>query len=132
MREHFVILGCPKSKKNLHQIFFNKASGKRFISTSAEGRKWQQDCELQIRMQWKSKRTYEGAVSAEMKFYMPTNRRCDLSNLLESIQDALTKTGVIKDDSQIHSLDGSRKFVDPSNPRVEVTLTPFQEVFDVQ
>jgi hypothetical protein len=35
--------------------------------------------------------------------------------------------GVLVDDFQIASHDGSRRYLDRQNPRVEITLTPFRE-----
>lgn len=57
-------------------------------------------------------------------FYMPTNRRVDLTNLEEAIDDALVKYGVLEDDNSkiIVSHDGSRVLHDPEHPRTEVTI----------
>ena len=60
---------------------------------------------------------------------MPDNRRCDLSNLHQAIDDILVKGGVLKDDSRkyIAGHDGSRVRTDKGNPRVEITISEMEE-----
>lgn len=57
-------------------------------------------------------------------FYMSSNRRVDISALYEGIQDVLVEAGVIEDDyfKIIVGHDGSRVYVDPTNPRLEFAL----------
>ena len=64
-------------------------------------------------------------VNVKATFYMPTRRRVDLTNLLESIDDVLVKGRVIEDDNSniLFSHDGSRVFYDKENPRTEVEIT---------
>lgn len=51
-------------------------------------------------------------VNIAAKFYMPTKRRVDLTNLNEALHDILVKYGVLADDNAkiIVSTDGSRVF----------------------
>ena len=72
---------------------------------------------------------YEGEtigcpVNIECKFYMGTHRKCDLTNLLEAIDDILVKAGVIEDDNYniIVGHDFSRVYYDKENPRTEVII----------
>jgi Holliday junction resolvase RusA-like endonuclease len=51
----------------------------------------------------------------------------DLDNYLAGLGDLLQKHRYIANDKLIKSWDGSRLYVDTTNPRVEVTLTPFTE-----
>ena len=64
-------------------------------------------------------------VNIKCTFYMPTNRLCDLTNHLESIDDVMVKAGLLKDDNYkvVASHDGSRVLVDKDNPRTEVEIT---------
>lgn len=64
-------------------------------------------------------------VNIKCVFYMPTNRPCDLTNHLESIDDVMVKAGLLKDDNYkiLASHDGSRVLVDKNNPRTEVEIT---------
>ena len=57
-------------------------------------------------------------------FYMPDERRVDLTNLEESLDDILVKYQLLQDDNSkiIVSHDGSRVLVDKKNPRTEVTI----------
>lgn len=58
-------------------------------------------------------------------FYMPTKRKCDLTNLLEAVDDIMVKAGLLADDNFtiIESHDGSRVLYDKENPRTEVIIT---------
>jgi len=55
---------------------------------------------------------------------MPTHRKCDLTNMLECIDDVMVKAGLLDDDNFniIASHDGSRVLYDKSNPRTEVYI----------
>jgi Holliday junction resolvase RusA-like endonuclease len=49
-------------------------------------------------------------IQASFRFYFNNHQaEADLSNLLEGPADLLKESGIIKDDSLIHSFDGSRK-----------------------
>ena len=67
-------------------------------------------------------------VNVECRFYMKTRRLCDLTNLLEAIDDILVNAGVLVDDnySIIAGHDGSRVFYDKANPRTEIFITPLE------
>lgn len=62
-------------------------------------------------------------------FYMPTRRLCDLTNLLEALDDVLVHYGVLEDDNSriIVSHDGSRVLYDKENPRTEVKIKIMEE-----
>ena len=64
-------------------------------------------------------------VNVRCIFYMPTNRLCDLTNHLESIDDVMVRAGLLKDDNYkiLAAHDGSRVLVDKNNPRTEVVIT---------
>lgn len=55
---------------------------------------------------------------------MPTHRRCDLTNMLEAIDDVMVAVGLLADDNYkiIESHDGSRVLYDKENPRTEVYI----------
>lgn len=63
-------------------------------------------------------------VNVKCFFYMPTRGKCDLTNLLESVDDILVDSGVLADDNYtiIESHDGSRVFYDKDNPRTEIYI----------
>ncbi len=64
-------------------------------------------------------------VNLKCVFYRKDKRRCDLVNLLNSIQDILVESGVLEDDNYkiINSVDGSCVRYDKENPRVEIEIT---------
>ncbi len=63
-------------------------------------------------------------VNIKCLFYMPTKRLCDLTNLLEAVDDVLVKAGLLKDDNYtiVASHDGSRVLYDKDNPRTEIYI----------
>ena len=86
--------------------------------------------------------TYEGVAGwyirgdlRNLKINRPVNVKCiywmekdiavDLANLLEATNDMLVKHGVLADDNRkiVATHDGSRVFVDPENPRVDITIS---------
>lgn len=114
---------APITKKNSMRIMHSSKTGKPFIMPSKQ---YQDYVEEAV---WPCKRAgvqhpIEDPVEVKCLFYMPTRRRVDLTNLLESIDDVLVRAGVLKDDhsSIIVSHDGSRVLYDKDNPRTEVFI----------
>ena len=108
---------APITKKNSMRIMHSSKTGKPFIMPS----KQYQDYEAEA--VWHCKRArvqrpIEEPVEVKCLFYMPTRRRVDLTNLLESIDDVLVRAGVLKDDHSgiIVSHDGSRVLYDKEKP----------------
>jgi Holliday junction resolvase RusA-like endonuclease len=66
-----------------------------------------------------------GDVWVQIVTYAHDRRRRDLDNSLSGPLDALVAAGVLGDDAQVKSLDGSRLLYDKENPRVEIRLRPF-------
>lgn len=117
----FTVPLTPISKKNSQQIFFNPATGKRCISPSKQYKQYEKDALYFI-----PKNIFiKYPVTVKCLFYMPTRRKCDLTNMLESIDDIMVKAGLLEDDNYtiITSHDGSRVFYDKGKGRTEVTIT---------
>ena len=113
----------PVTKKNSQRIMHSSKTGKPFIMPS------QQYLDYEAEAVWHCKRArvlrpIEEPVEVKCLFYMPTRRRVDLTNLLESIDDVLVKSGVLKDDHSgiIVSHDGSRVRYDKDNPRTIIFI----------
>ena len=70
----------------------------------------------------------ESRINVMAVYYMPNNRRVDLTNLHEALHDILVHYKVIKDDNCkiIVSTDGSYVDVDKWHPRTEVTITDLE------
>ncbi|MBR4152061.1 MAG: RusA family crossover junction endodeoxyribonuclease [Selenomonadaceae bacterium] len=118
----FTIPLAPISKKNSQQIFVNRQTGKPFIMPSKKYKQYEAAAVWYIP---RGKRI-DFAVNVKALFYMETRRRVDLTNLLEALDDALVKAGLLADDccTVIQSHDGSRVLYDKQNPRTEVYITP--------
>lgn len=66
-------------------------------------------------------RGQECPFKVEAEFFRSTYHRIDLDNLLKSILDGCTRSGLWKDDSQVHAVAG-RIHLGDSCPRAEVTI----------
>lgn len=108
-----VILGRIPSKKNSR---IHTRSGMSF--PSANYTKWHKDASLQI----PEKRQEFMGHGITLTFYMPDNRRTDLTNKAESVMDLLVDNGVLQDDCWQITGDVSLKCggIDKENPRCEV------------
>lgn len=64
-------------------------------------------------------------INMQCVFFMEAHRKVDLSNLLNAIDDAMVKAGLIIDDNRdiIAGHDGSRVYYDKFNPRIEILIT---------
>lgn len=118
---------APITKKNSMRIVRDRKTGKRRIMPS------QQYMDYEAEAVWYCigagvRCPIEEPVEVKCLFYMPTRRRVDLTNLLESIDDVLVKSGVLKDDHSgiIVSHDGSRVLYDKDNPRTEVYIADYE------
>lgn len=120
---------APITKKNHQEIMRNRKTGKPFAMPSRQYRNYEAaavwHCKAaQVRV------PIEDPVEVKCLFYMPTRRRVDLTNLLESIDDVMVRAGVLKDDHSgiIVSHDGSRVLYDKDNPRTEVFISEMEDV----
>lgn len=122
---------APITKKNSMRIMHSSKTGKPFIMPS------QQYIDYEDKAVWycKAQRPcgpIEAPVEVRCLFYMPTRRRVDLTNLLESIDDVLVRAGILKDDHSgiVVSHDGSRVLYDKDNPRTEVFIREMEDAED--
>lgn len=126
----------PKTKKNSQEIRFRKAGingffkktkygfkyvGIPFIAQSESFEQYEKECRWFLR---KPPEPISEPVNVKCIFYRDSERRCDLTNLLEAVDDILVNAGILKDDNfkVIISHDGSRVFVDKIKPRTEITI----------
>jgi Holliday junction resolvase RusA-like endonuclease len=117
---NFTIPLAPISKKNSQRIMINRKTGKPFIMPSAAYKDYEREAALYIPRGVHITKP----VNVKCLFYMPTRRKCDLTNLLEAIDDVMTNAGLLADDNYtiIQSHDGSRVYYDKDNPRTEVYI----------
>lgn len=109
------IKGRIPSKKNSR---INTRSGMSFPSSKYT--EWHKDASLQLRGVSK----IPNGSFLSLHFYLPDNRKTDLTNKAESIMDCLVDNGILEDDSwqivPILALEGCG--VDKENPRVEIFI----------
>ena len=124
MNLKLILSGQPITKKNSQQII--KAGGRSMIIPSAQYRRYEKDCLMQIPQN--ARLGIAKAVNMQCIYYMPTRRKVDLCNLLEATCDILVAAGVLADDNCriVASHDGSAVYHDKNNPRVEITLTDYK------
>ncbi len=122
MKINFIIPLTPVTKKNSQRIFINKSTGRHFVTPSEKYIDYEKSAGIYIP---KASVPLDIPLNVKCLFYMPTKRRCDLTNLLEAVDDIMVKYGLIEDDNYniIASHDGSRVMQDRENPRTEVEIT---------
>lgn len=118
---HFTIPLNPISKKNSQQILVNRGTGKPFVMPSKKYKEYETAAMYFIPRQ---KSAIDYPVNVKCLFYMETRRKCDLTNMLEAVDDIMVKAGLLEDDNYtvIESHDGSRVLYDKKNPRTEVYI----------
>lgn len=122
----FTIPLPPITKKNHQQIVINPKTKRPMVMPSPQYKQYEKDALWFIP---KQAEPLTRPVCVECKFYMLTKRKCDLTNLLQAIDDILVRAGLLEDDNYtiIQSHDGSRVFYDKERPRTEVTIYPIEE-----
>lgn len=117
----FTIPLAPVSKKNSQQILINRSTGRPFIMPSKQFKEYEAAAAWFI----PKGQTISTPVNVKCLFFMPTKRKCDLTNMLEAIDDTMVKCGLLSDDNftVIQSHDGSRILYDKEHPRTEVHIT---------
>lgn len=125
MTQRILINLPPVTKKNSQQIIWNRKLKKPMLIQSAKYRQYEKDCALYL----KNVEPFLDACNLECKFYMPTHRRVDLSNLISAISDVLVHYGILIDDNSkyIKGYDGSRVLYDKTSPRTEILITEWKE-----
>jgi Holliday junction resolvase RusA-like endonuclease len=125
-----VIKGTIPSKKNNKQLGVNKA-GKPYSTTSARFKQWHKQHHYQV-TEWLYKQVERypdlevpmlKKIKMKVLFYFGDDKDRDLSNKLETIQDLLTDTGVIYNDSyRVLAIEADGKYV-KGHTRTEIYLT---------
>ena len=110
----------PKTKKNHQQIMRNKKTGKPFVMPSKEYKEYIRQAHYFLRPL-----QIDFPVNIKCLFYLGTRRKCDLTNLLEAVDDLMVAKGTVVDDNYtiIVGHDGSRVLYDKEHPRTEIYIT---------
>ena len=112
----------PRTKKNSQNIILNRKTRAPMIVQNEKYKEYEQDAGWFLK---KLPRPISEPGNVKCVFYRKDERRCDLTNLLEAIDDILVKYKVLADDNFkiIVSHDGSRVYVDRDRPRTEIEIT---------
>lgn len=115
----------PRTKKNDLKIITNKKTKKPLIVQGDKYLQYEKEAGWFLR---KPPVSISQPVNIKCLFYRENEIRCDLTNLLEAIDDILVKYKIIADDSFkiIKGHDGSRVFIDRNNPRTEIYIETFE------
>ena len=102
----------PRQKSPLLELD-PKFKRKRIIVSSDAHRKWQEDAAWQLKFQKEEKglETIDYKINLAATIMKISIAEFDLSNAIQSIEDALEMAGVIKNDNLIYSFNGSGKML---------------------
>lgn len=111
----------PTTKKNSQNIVMNRKTGRPFIMQDSKYKEYEKNAGWFLK---KLPKPINEPVNVKCVFYRETRIRCDLTNLLEAVDDILVSCGVLADDNFniIVGHDGSRVYIDKENPRTEITI----------
>jgi Holliday junction resolvase RusA-like endonuclease len=123
------ILGRTPSKKNTHRRKYSRKLGRWIIAADSKSYLWECQAIIQL-IQQKNKlglETITYKINLNCQIYLSTYRRKDLTNMIQSVEDALEKATIIKNDFQVESLDYSRRVlgVPVEDERVEIFIKEF-------
>jgi len=126
----FLIKGQCPAKKSSHVI--RKKGSRSWIAPNDEYQAWERDAAKQLMIQKSELGLIEAlAYPLDVRFliYRSGTGRADLTNLIQSCEDALEKGGVISNDFLIESTDRSRRFlgVPEGEERIEIEILPYHE-----
>lgn len=117
----YTITGRIPSKKNSKQIFVNRKTGGRFITSSRAWKNFENGAIWELKSQFKKRNPYKGDLYIDYTFLMKGKGATDVDNLMSGVNDLLQKAGVIEDDKNI--LSGSfRKIVGQPEYFTEVSI----------
>lgn len=126
----------PITKKNHQEILKNRTTGKHFVSPSKQYKQYARDAMWYLTNPFYNEAIMRGRaidfpVSVKCLFYVSTFKDCDLTNLLESIDDILVGAGILTDDSYkvLNNHDGSRVLYDKENPRTEIYIEVIEDMY---
>ena len=123
-----IVPGAPRTKKNRGKIW--KRGSRTVIRPAEPWLRWRdavagEGVLVNGKRHWGVSPTLlpTGDWNAAAHFYRD-RAAGDAVGYYQGVADVLEELGVVANDRQLVSWDGSRLFVDRANPRVELTLTP--------
>ena len=126
MKHEYLILGPCPSKKSRHRAGKTK-TGKMYLYKDPAYKRWEEMAinELFIQRSENGTPTITGEINLAIRIHRADRRKADLTNMEDSVQDALQGAGVIDNDAQVVSQDGSRLYrgVGVANERIEIIIS---------
>ena len=121
-----IVIGITPVTKKTHQQII-RVHGKPIVIPSKQYRKYEKDCAPFLLPY--AHQNIKDRVNVCCKYYMPTKRRVDLTNLLQSSMDLLVAYGILADDNSniVASMDGSRVLYDKTFSRTEIEITKYED-----
>lgn len=113
-----IIPGGPATKKNSQVI--RCYNGKPVVIQSKSYRTYEKAALKALQPYQNLK--FSGPVEVTALYWLKDNRRPDLNNLMAATADILEKAGIVKNDRDIISWDGSRIMGTSPNPRAEIVI----------
>ena len=117
----YTIRGTPVTKKNSSRIIL--VHGKPRIIPSKQFAEYAKLARYQL-LPHRPVKPIDYPVNVRCVYYMPTNRRVDLTNLLAATLDILVDAHVLADDNAkiVVGHDGSRVMYKADKPRTEIEI----------
>lgn len=126
------ILSKHSSKKNHNKIRQNRRTGQRYVGASRKSETILIETlnrMIEARRKYGLKKPIEGKIWVLMRFHYKNTKKgkprldvADLSNLYQGPEDCLQKAGIIVDDKQIESHDGSRRVLGSADNKLEILI----------
>lgn len=125
---NLIVPGAPRTKKT-HSRIFRAGRGNSGRIRVMPSKVWTEWCERSVHELAEQKRKMRESFPLLADFnctalFYRDARRGDAVGFYQGLADLLERSGIVADDVQIVSWDGSRLLKDAENPRVELTLTP--------
>jgi Holliday junction resolvase RusA-like endonuclease len=120
----FTILGRPITKKNSLRIVRHPKTGNPIPIQSKAHEAWFRASKPQANLvHAQLRRTITEPVHVRALFYL---ERCigDINNYQAALADLLERAGILANDRQIVSWDGTRLLKDAKRPRIDVEIAP--------
>lgn len=116
----------PVTKKNHGQLV--RRGNRSYMLPSKPYQQYQSSCYYYL-SKYRRAEPINTPINLKCLFFMGHKRKCDLTNLLQAVQDILVDYNIIEDDnySIVAHTDGSRVYYDKEHPRTEIYITEAEE-----
>ena len=106
-------------------MMYRGIHGHRYKTTATQ--RFQADISQCMRKLWNGQPPYEGRVEYTITYFTINYRRWDIDNRVKALQDCLSLSGVIKDDSQVDKLTVERKYTQRQREYTLLTLIKYKD-----